>query len=125
MGIGPSILRGRIRTTTWLYEDPDHPDRVTGTLESPAFTEEDRCLLLALDAYEGSLCPGCDQPIALAWHSELDGWFETDQYVCHACTSRLEDPSKPTAYTLVRNTMPADRLADLPTFVLGETTSSP
>lgn len=94
-------------------------------MESPAFTEEDRCLLLGLDAYEGSLCPGCDHPIELAWHSEMNGWFETDSYVCHSCTSKLEDQSKPTAYSIVRNTMPPDRVAALPAFELGETTSAP
>lgn len=112
-----------MRLTTWLYDDPDHPDRVTGTIESPAWTDEDRALLLGLQLYEGSLCQ-CGEPRSLAWHSELEGWYETDRFVCHACTAR--NGGEQVVYVTVRNTYPFEKKkGPLPVFKLGETTSTP
>ena len=82
------MLRGRLRTTIYRYDDPEHPDRVTSTVESPAWTDDDRALLLALADYEATLCPGCGEPKQHAWHSDLDGWYEPEQLVCHACTAQ-------------------------------------
>lgn len=118
------MLRGRLRTTTWLYDDPDHPDRVTGTVEAPAYTEEDRALLLALAMHESSLCPGCGEPKAHAWHSELDGWYEATQLVCHACTARNDDGHQ-VVYAEVRSTVPDDRLQLLSPLEIGVNTTPP
>jgi hypothetical protein len=49
---------------------------------------EDRALMLAWQAYKGTLCPGCGHPKATAWHEDNDGWFEQHLRVtCHACTA--------------------------------------
>lgn len=106
--------------TTYFYDDPEHPDRVTSTMESPAITPEDHALLEALEAYEATLCR-CGFPRDLAWHSDMDGWFEATEYVCHACTAA--SPKHPVSHTYIRNTRPADN--PVPPFVLGVTTTSP
>lgn len=93
------MLRGRCRTQTYLYDDPDHPDRPSGVVESPAYTDDDRSLLLALQAYEESLCSGCGQPKQQAWHSELDGWYEAVDFVCHGCTA-LHDGKQQIKHTV-------------------------
>lgn len=127
--MAPTVYLGmRQPRTTYLYEDPDRPERVTGYVQSPPFTDVDQALLLGFAEYEESLCPGCKTPIAEAWHSETDGWWDANQYVCHPCTARAradDQPgreSKPVAYTFVHSTLPAGRV--LPPFVLGVTTSS-
>lgn len=82
------MFRGRIRRVTYLYEDPDHPDRPSGHLESPEWTAADRALLVALARYEGTLCPGCGQPKQLAWHGDLTDWWEADRFICGGCTAK-------------------------------------
>lgn len=78
-----------MRRVTYLYEDPAHPERPSGHLESPEWTPDDRALFLALQMYEDTLCPGgCGQPKELAWHSAMEGWFEATEWVCHACSAR-------------------------------------
>ncbi|WP_221199509.1 hypothetical protein [Nocardioides soli] len=112
-------------TTTYLYEDPEHPDRATGSFESVAYTPEDQALLLGLAAYEHQQQHGgmgscsCGWPIEVAWHSEMDGWFGTLDVVCHVCTARA---GKTVTHTIVRDTRPAGHPA-LPPFVLGVTTT--
>jgi hypothetical protein len=74
---------------TYLYEDPDDATKVTGTVESPEWTEEDRAALLGLQAYEDTLCPGgCGQPRQIAWHADAQALCDVNQYVCTACTAR-------------------------------------
>lgn len=107
-------------TTTYVYDDPDHPNRVTQTIPSPAYTAEDRALLVGLEIYESDACVGCGHPRSVAWHSDMDGWFETDSYVCHGCTARRTDDQK-AIYTFTRDTYPPDRV--LRPFVLGQTTT--
>ena len=62
----------------------------------------------------------CGFPIEVAWHSELNGWWETEEYVCEACTARKGEQ---VTYTLLRSAWPADK--QLPPFELGKTTTSP
>lgn len=107
---------------TYLYDDPDHPDRITGHLESPDWTDDDRALLLALTQYEASLCPGCGHPVDTAWHSHADGWWEAEKFICYACTA-ADDGDDKASYTISALTAPADR--DWPVFELGVTTESP
>lgn len=113
-----------MRSTTFLYDDPDHPDRVTGTVESPDWTDDDRALLLALQMYEASLCPGCHRPIDQAWHTHSDGWWETTSYVCYACTeaAAAEGDSEQVTYDVTRLTLPPDR--EFPPFQLDVTTDT-
>lgn len=118
------MLRGRLRSTTYLYEDPDHPDRITSTVEAPAFTEDDRALLLALALYEDGGCPGCGQPKEHAWHSELDGWYEATSWVCHGCTE-LEGRQKAYSTLTVRDGIDADWLNRLPPLDIGVNTTPP
>lgn len=89
-------------------------------MESPAYTETDRALLMAIDTYEASLCGGCGQPLEHAWHSGTEGWWETTSYVCWACTARTGDE---VAHPVTRFTMPPDHPLD--PFELGVTTYSP
>lgn len=68
-------------------------------------------------------CPGpCGMPIRIAWHADMDGWFEGHQVKCHACTAMQEDPSKPVIHRFAVDIRPADD-RDLSPFVLGVTTA--
>ncbi|MDN4173915.1 hypothetical protein QWY28_13220 [Nocardioides sp. SOB77] len=77
---------------------------------------------MALAAYEGQLCPGCRQPIALAWHSDMDGYYDAESYVCHACTARSDSDEK-TRWVIAHHTRDLDA-NPVPPFVLGVTTTS-
>lgn len=121
-GVAPTLFAGlRMVTTTYVYDDPEHPERVTSTIASPAYTVEDQGLMLALEDYENELCR-CGQPRDVAWHSDMDGWFESESFVCHAC-SALRDDDEKTKYHVVRDTRP-DSSAPLAPFVLGQTTTA-
>lgn len=95
------------------------------------WTPEDVALLVGLARYEDSLCPGCGVPKHLAWHSELDGWFEHEhEVVCHACTAAQPDPGHgktraPVTYRTRPRVPDGFDLSTLPPFVMGETTTPP
>lgn len=80
--------------------------------EHSPWTDEDRALMLALDLYRSTLCPGCDQPKETAWHPDQDGWWEADPaatFVCHPCTVRAKyhNPDhEPVEYVGVIDTRP-------------------
>ncbi len=104
----------------YLYDDPEYPDRRTGAVHSPAWTHEDRALLMGLESYEASLCK-CGVPINVAWHSEMDGFFEVNEVVCHACTARA---GRQVVYTpRLRNTR--DPARPMPEFIPGKTITAP
>lgn len=109
-------------TLTYVYDDPDHPDRPTSAIQSPPYIDEDVALLSGLDLYEQSLCK-CGFPKHIAWHSDMDGWFESeedvDHFVCFGCSAG-RDPDDKVIYRRVRNTRPADK--PMPEFRLGVTT---
>lgn len=118
-------------TETYVYDDqdpaqpprrrPGTPARVLRVIQSPAYTVEDRALLTGLGVYEDSLC-NCGIPREIAWHSEMDGWFDNvDHYVCHACTARRGDDKK-AIYVFARHSRDL-RTSPLPPFQLGVTTS--
>lgn len=124
LAIAPTIFAGvRLREQTYVYDDDEHPDRPSRVIEGPAYITEDHALLLGLDMYEKSLCRGCSHPRAVAWHSDMDGWFESFSVKCHACTAMSGDGSKPVLYQYVVDTRP-DPGEPLPPFVLGLTTAS-
>lgn len=114
-------MRGRQVETTYLYEDPEHPGRVTKTLISPAWTADDRALLLGLDLYESGMC-SCGQPKDVAWHELTDGEWEPERAVCHACTALQ---GHQVVYQSAVLHMPAERRALMSPFVWGETTTEP
>lgn len=125
--MAPTIFLGlRLISTAYVYEDPDHPNRPTSAVQSPAYVPEDQGLFLGLARYEESLCL-CGVPKSVAWHSDMDGWFDgqVDGVVCHACTAALPEPAdgsprKPVIYMpRPRNTFEGV----LPPFVFGETTT--
>lgn len=95
---------------------------MVSAIQSPAWTTEDVALLLALEEYEGSLCHGCKQPRAVAWHSEMDGWYETESFVCHACSAKREGDDKAIYKVAIDGRGPG--ATPLPPFVLGVTTTS-
>lgn len=128
MQVAPTVFAGmRVPTSTFVYDDPEHPDRPTGLVHSPTFTREDLGLILGWRHHRNTLCPGpCGLPRKVAWHSELEGWFdEGGAVVCHACTAMQPEPPKgkakrPVTYPL----SPVNTFTgDLPPFVLGETTT--
>lgn len=103
-----------------MYDDPKYPDRITGTVHAPPFTREDRALLMALESYESSLCR-CGVPIAVAWHSEMDGYFDVDEVVCHPCSARA---GRQIVYTAgLRSTRNPD--LPMPEYVPGKTITAP
>lgn len=107
-------------TTTPVYDDPERPLRATLYIQSPPYVTEDQALLTGLDLYEQSLCE-CGHPRAVAWHADMDGWYEEQTYVCHACSAGREDNDK-AVYRVSRSARPADK--PLTPFVLGVTTTS-
>jgi hypothetical protein len=128
--IAPTIFAGvRLRESTFVYDDdPDseHPGRLLRTISSPDYVAEDHALLLGLETYEKSLCSNCGWPRHLAWHSDMDGWFEGHTVKCQACTAMSTDPTKPVLYHFTTDTRPVDESGGhepLSPFVLGLTTS--
>lgn len=109
----------RLPTVEYVYGDPEHPDRPTSAVQSPAYTREDRALFMGLEAYNSSLCR-CGVPIRVAWHSEMDGFFEGDEAVCHVCTARA---GRQVVYATVRNTR--DPARPMPPFIPGKTITAP
>lgn len=112
-------LELRSPTVDYVYGDPEHPDRCTGAVHSPAYTREDRALLMGLESYESSLCR-CGVPVSVAWHSEMDGYPEADQAVCHFCTAKV---GRQVVYATVRNTR--NPALPMPEFVPGKTITAP
>lgn len=113
--------------TRFLYEDPDHPDRQTGSYTSAAYTPEDQALLMGLQAHEHQVAQqqrghgtcSCGWPIEVAWHSEMNGWLETATFMCEVCSVRKGEE---VGHTIVRDTRPPGH-PPLPPFRLGVTTT--
>lgn len=122
MATPPSILRGRLRVTTYLYDDPADPGRCTGAVTTAEWTEEDRAALLGLEMFEATLCPGCDQPREIAWHADAEGEYEAHSFLCHACGAKQ---GKEAVYTALTVVPPADRVAKFVPFDLVTTTTDP
>jgi hypothetical protein len=99
----------------------DEQGRLLRAFTASAWTEEDRALLLARDAYLATLCSGCGQPKETAWHPDNEGWFEvTQSFECNACTAlrRESDPSsEPVTFHAVTDTRDYEKspLPPLPT----------
>lgn len=107
-------------TTTYVYDDPQHPDRPTGQVLSPPYTREDRALLMGLETWEASLCR-CGVPITVAWHSEMDGFYDVDEVVCHPCSARA---GRQVVYT-TRLRSSRDPALPMPEFIPGNTITAP
>lgn len=122
MATPPSILRGRIRTTTYLYDDPADPGRRTGSVTTAEWTEEDRAALLGLEMYEGTLCPGCGQPQETCWHADAEGEYEAIKFRCHSCEAKQGRQVVYTALTVVPS---AEKVAKFMPFDLATTTTEP
>lgn len=89
-------------------------------MQSPPYNREDRALLMALESYEASLCR-CGVPVTVAWHSEMDGYYEADDAVCHVCSAKA---GRQVVYaTNLRNTR--DMSIPMPPFVPGKTITAP
>jgi hypothetical protein len=95
------VLRGRPLATTHIYDDVG---QLVRTIGSPAWTDDDRALMLALQMYEDSLCR-CGEPRARAWHIDMDGWYEKTDHTCTACS---EMHGEPVTYQTVTDTRPPD-----------------
>lgn len=113
-----------MRQVTYLYDDPAHPDRPSGHIEAREWTEDDRALLLALAEYESTLCTGCGQPKHLAWHADMEGWFEAHSWVCHACTAQ-QGHEVSYSVPLVDKDLSAEKRNAMPEFDLMTTVTGP
>lgn len=82
-GVSPSRFLGHEPTVTVV---PDGPNwRVC---RSPAWTVEDRELVLAYVAYEAQLCPGCSRPLDETTDPDNEGRYVTGRPVrCHHCAA--------------------------------------
>lgn len=71
---------------------------MTRTTQRSEWSAEDRLLLVAYRAHLGTICDGCGQPKAQAYHSDNDGWYGVadETVVCHACTA-IAQHSNPNA----------------------------
>lgn len=77
---------------------------------------------MGLESYEASLCR-CGVPIAVAWHSEMDGYFDVDEVVCHPCSARA---GRQVVYTPgLRNTRDEATAGPMPEYVPGKTITAP
>lgn len=114
------MLRGRRIETVYHYDDPEHPGRITSAVAGPAYTADDRCLLLGLQAYEDSLCPGCGIEKDLAWHDWTAGSWESDKIVCHPCTAAQGEEM---TYQRTSTSLTEAELDQRPPFEWGETTT--
>lgn len=75
---------------------------------------------MGLESYEASLCR-CGVPITVAWHSEMDGFYDVDEVVCHPCSARA---GRQVVYTTrLRSTR--DPARPMPEFVPGKTITAP
>lgn len=102
-------MRGRSVFTTYRYDDPEHPERVTKTEQSPEFTRDDWALLVALadvEAQEKASTTQCGWPMELAYHADTDGWWERTSYKCYPCSTGADDD---VYHDSVRSTLPPDR----------------
>lgn len=82
------------------------------TITEPEWTESDRALMLALRLYEDSLCSGCGQERARAWHPDMDGWYEPKHYRCAACSAGQQRPVH--YHAVVDERDPTEQLPDIP-----------
>lgn len=91
LGVSPSQFRGRPQMTSYVY---DEAGRVIRVVQSSPWTEDDRALMLALQSYRDSLCPGCGHPKKTAWHHHSEDSFDHEgDFICWACTAaQPEDP---------------------------------
>lgn len=122
MATPPSILRGRIRATTYLYDDPANPERRTGSVTTAEWTEEDRAALLGLEMYEATLCPGCQEPREVAWHADAEGEYDSRPFVCHGCTAKQ---GRQAVFTVLTAAPSAEKVAAFVPFDLINTTTDP
>lgn len=82
------MFRGRpvVEETTYTY-DPAGRVAKSRTVRQSDWTDGDREHALALDEYERSLCDGCGQPKARAWHPHMAGRFAAGDIECQGCTA--------------------------------------
>lgn len=125
MAVPPSILRGRIRTTTYLFDDPENPGRRTGSVTTAEWTEEDRAALLGLEMYEATLCPGCQEPRETAWHADAEGEYEAQRFVCHGCLAKSDGHQASAVYSVLTGVPSPERVAKFLPFDLLTTTTEP
>lgn len=60
------------------------------------WTPRDRLLLLALQAYEDDLCPGCGTPRTYSMDPDAAGRFRDATVTCHGCaTSQRAQDAQP------------------------------
>ena len=50
------------------------------------WTETDRLLILALQAYEDDLCPGCGQPRTYGMDGDAQGHYAAHKATCWGCS---------------------------------------
>lgn len=82
-GVAPSRFMGQ-EPAVWAVPEGDGWRLV----REPEWTDDDRNLALALDAYEGGLCSGCRQPLSESTDPGNEGRYETEAPIlCHGCAA--------------------------------------
>lgn len=53
----------------------------------PVWTPRDRLLVQALELFEASLCPGCNQQRARSMNPGMGGEYQVPRHTCYACAA--------------------------------------
>jgi hypothetical protein len=89
---------------------------------APAWTEDDRSLLLGLAQYESTLCEGCGQPRETAWHADAEGEYEAQKFLCHGCSAKQ---GHQVPYSFITRVPAPETVAKFMPFNLLTTTTEP
>lgn len=85
-GVSPSTFLGAQRVTTHEYSQAG---RLVRSVTAPEWTDADRQAALDLEAYEASLCPGCQHPLEETTKAEhSDAYRPEPPTRCHYCTAQ-------------------------------------
>ena len=85
-GVSPSKFLGARQVTTHEYSQAGRLVRSVTTAE---WTDADRQAALDLEAYEASLCPGCNHPLEETTRPEHSDAYRPEPPIrCHYCTAQ-------------------------------------
>jgi hypothetical protein len=88
-GVSPSRFYGRQAVSVTTYEYDDARGRLVRsvTTSDPDWTDEDRELAWALQAYDSQSCPGCGGHLPDTTAPEREGAYATSSMLCHRCVA--------------------------------------
>ena len=56
-----------------------------------ALPQSQRLLMLAHAEHKAKFCPGCGQAKAEAYHPDMGGYYEVEEFECAGCATLVED----------------------------------